>query len=538
MIATARPLVGASPASRARGRDRSPGKDQTGWPRGWAGLVLLVFTLAPQICLGQETATADRDPPKQSQRWLAGLRSRLRRGASGASAARQDAAVTRARANQVPPEPNAPTPSATTPPANANTPDNLAIPRVERGLADTAEPTAEEKAAPSTDPTPMLLNKALGLQDAPVRVFGWLQNSFTGNANGTPRDRSNFSVFPNELANQWMGNQYYLVVENPLESNDTVNFGFRVDTLFGNDWEFTKDYGLFDRAFHNHQFAGIDLPQIYGDVWLPILTRGGVHIKGGRFYSPAGYEGVQAINRPLLSVPYMVNFTPFTFVGMLSELHLTDRINILNGTINGSDRWINATYKWGYLGGITYKFRDDKTNLSLTAMSVPDQLPRFAPANTPIFPVATPPPPFLAGRINPFYGSSFRGYIDLTVTRQWTDKLTQVVETAHVWDPQTLGFGPIAHSIAYHGLGHWFLYNFTDKVTGVWRSEVFWDPYGAATGSASNFYEITLGFQTKPKPWLWFRPEARYDWSQFTHPYSDGTRSSQLTLAFDVIILF
>ena len=52
-------------------------------------------------------------------------------------------------------------------------------------------------------------------------------------------------------------------IENPLDSIDTVNFGFRFDMLFGNDWQFTKDYGLFDHAFPNNHFAGLDLPQIY-----------------------------------------------------------------------------------------------------------------------------------------------------------------------------------------------------------------------------------------------------------------------------------
>jgi hypothetical protein len=90
----------------------------------------------------------------------------------------------------------------------------------------------------------------------------------------------------------------------------------------------------------------------------------------------------------------------------------------------------------------------------------------------------------------------------------------------------------------YHGFVNWFLYQFTPKVTGVWRSEIFWDPYGLATGNADNYYEMTLGLIYKPKDQFWFRPEVRYDWSQFTHPYNDGTRNSQLTMAFDVILLF
>jgi hypothetical protein len=67
---------------------------------------------------------------------------------------------------------------------------------------------------------------------------------------------------------------------------------------------------------------------------------------------------------------------------------------------------------------------------------------------------------------------------------------------------------------------------------------VFWDPFGAATASRSTFYEESLVLTYKPKPWIWICGEARYDWSQFSHPFSDGTRSSQLTLAIATILLF
>jgi Putative beta-barrel porin-2, OmpL-like. bbp2 len=424
---------------------------------------------------------------------------------------------------------------------------DLSVPRAERGGTGT-EPTVVEKkekeVAPSgvaAAPTPLYLNRALGLEDAPFRTYGWIENTFTGNANGTPRNRSNFSVFPNSLANQWQGNQYYFVVENPLEPDDMFNLGFRVDTLFGNDWQFTKAYGLFDRAFPNNHFAGLDLPQIFGEIHLPVLTPGGIDIKGGRFYSPAGYSAVPVISRPFVSVPYSFNYTPFTFLGVLSTFHLTDRINIYNGTVNGWDRWIDQSYKWGYLGFITWKSRDEKTNLTFVGAWVPDQLPRFAPADSPLVPTATTPPtPALAGRVNPFYGSSYRNFYSVVLTRQWSEKLTGVVETDHVYDPKIIGFSTNGkpNSIYYAGLVHWFIYSFSDKLTGAWRSEIFWDPYGAATSSRSTFYEQSLSLTAKPKPWLWIRPEARFDWSQFTHPFSDGTRSSQLTLAIATILLF
>jgi len=82
------------------------------------------------------------------------------------------------------------------------------------------------------------------------------------------------------------------------------------------------------------------------------------------------------------------------------------------------------------------------------------------------------------------------------------------------------------------------LYSINDKLSTGWRAKVFWDPYGAATGSRSTYYDTSLVFTYKPEPWLWLRAEARYAWSQFSHPYSDGTRSSQLTLIVGTIVLF
>jgi hypothetical protein len=417
---------------------------------------------------------------------------------------------------------------------------DLTVPRAERGDTGT-EPT--EAAAPSEAAVagpPRLLMRALGIQDSPVQLYGWIQNNFTGNANGTPRNGTNFGVYPNHLANRWQGNQYYFIVENPIESGDRVNLGFRYDVLFGNDWQFTKDYGLFDRAFQPNHFVGVDFPQIYGALHLPWLTRGGVDFKGGRWYSPCGYEGVQAIQRPLLSVPYTLNFTPFTFFGLLGTLHLTDQVDLLSGTVNGWDRWINRDYKWGYIGGLTWTSKDSSTSFNSVFIVGPDQLPRFEAQNTPFTPTGVTPPPFLASRRNLGYGGNDRLCWSTVLTHQWNKKLTEALQTDQVFDANTPGFGPggTNHNTEWYSLVHWFLYELHPKALGVWRAEVFRDNNGAATGVADTFYEMTLGLKLTPRPWLWLRPEARYDWAKSSHPFNDGTRSSQLTLAIDMIVLF
>jgi hypothetical protein len=401
----------------------------------------------------------------------------------------------------------------------------------------------EEQRAPSAT----LLVKALGLEESPTKIYGWIQNSYTGNTNGRGNG-SDFSVFPNRLADAWQGNQYYLIAENALEMNDEFNLGYRFDLLFGNDWQFTKDYGLFDRAFINGHFGGLDLPQMYAETHLPVLTEWGLDVRGGRFYSPAGFEGVQATKRPLLSVPYTLNFTPFTFVGMLSTLHLKEdnRANLYAGTVNGWDRWINASYKWSVIGGYSLTSKSGKTSLNTFFVIGPDQLPSFPPGNTPFYPTGTTPPGYLPGRRNIGYGGNTRTYFSTVFTHNWSDRLTEAVQTDQVLDKNNPGFGPAGTpaDTAWYSLAHWLLYgldgNLTDaKATGVWRIEVFRDDKGAATGVAGDYFETSLGLILKPRSWLWVRPEARYDWVRGrAHPFSNGTRSSQFILDFDVIFLF
>ena len=280
-----------------------------------------------------------------------------------------------------------------------------------------------------------LLMRALGLQDSPVKIYGWIENSFTGNANGRPANGLNFGVNPNNKADQWMGNQYYLVVENPIEQSDSVNFGFRVDSMFGNDWQFNYMQGLFNRAFPPGQFSGYDLSQLYGEAHLPVLTPWGLDVKGGLWYTLAGYEQVPAIARPLLSVPYMFNYgQPFRHVGVVTTLHLTDRINLYNGSINGWDRWIDQRYLWGYIGGFSWVSRDTKTNLAFTCVWGPDQFPRFLPANQPIYPTGYVNIPSLAGLPNPGYATNDRTLFTTVLSHRWNDKLTQVGEADQAWE--------------------------------------------------------------------------------------------------------
>jgi hypothetical protein len=441
-----------------------------------------------------------------------------------------------------PPVPDGAQPTPGEPAAAGESPtpgtEDLNLPAAERefgggGPTEVAEvETVEEEAVESPSATPLV--EFLGLEDSQFKIFGWIQNSFTGNPS-FPSDHVNFGVNPNYKSNMWMGNQYYTVFER-VTRRDRFDIGGRLDFLFGNDWQFNHMLGVFDGAWPSGWFPGIDLAQFYGEMHLPNLGEGGLDVKFGRWYTLHGYEVVPATGRPLLSVPYMFNYgQPFTHWGLMTTWHPTERLVVYNGTPQGWDRFQNANAKWGYMGGLSWTSEDGNLNLTSIYSYSPGLVAReiFAVTNGLVAPVAN------ANNLT----ANNTNFWTTVLSYKWNERLTQVIETDQGMQRGIPVAGAPRGSFkngTWFSLGNWFLYQFDEKAkfTGVWRSEVFWDPQGIRTGFADRFYEMTLGLIYKPCEYLWFRPEARYDWSQFTHPYNGGVSSSQFTMAFDVILLY
>jgi hypothetical protein len=390
-----------------------------------------------------------------------------------------------------------------------------------------------------------LLSRLLHMEESPVSVFGWLQASFTGNP-AHPRDGQNFGVNPNNRSNAWRFQQLYFVVERLADYEEPrldggFDYGYRFDALFGTDWQQFHMNGLFDRVWPIDGF-GFDPVQFYGEVHLPFLTRLGIDIKGGRFYALPGYEAGQAPARPLNSTSYMFAYAhPFTQFGVMSTLHVTEQLNLYNGVVNGWDRWIDQTYRWGYAGGASWDSADGRTNLTITLNWGPNQFPRYFPADYgALAPNGVPQPPFLAGRRNLSYAANDAVLFTTVLIHKWTERLTVIGETDQGFESNVPSFGPdgTVTSGQWYGLGGWFLYSLTDRLTGVYRAEAFRDNHGTRTGFNDTFYEMTLGLIYKPVPWFWLRPEARFDWANGAPPYDDATKHSQFTFGFDALFIF
>ena len=295
--------------------------------------------------------------------------------------------------NATGPAPETAGPDAGVGAGNNGADNDLSLPRAENpgGGGEPTDAAADADAA-KADGTKLLMKLLGAKEDAPIKLYGWIQNSYTGNTNGRPPSGINFGVNPNNLANRWMGNQYYLIFEKALKLDDSFNIGYRFDNLFGNDAQFNHSNGILDNAFQINSFRQYDPAQYYVEAHLPIVTEGGIDVKFGRFYTLAGYEVVPATGRPLLSVPYMFNYgQPFTHSGLITTWHYNKNINIYNGAINGWDRQFNQKYTWGYIGGFSYTSDSNKTSFTSIFIEGPNQFPTFLAARRKI--LSTPPAP-------------------------------------------------------------------------------------------------------------------------------------------------
>ena len=172
----------------------------------------------------------------------------------------------------------------------------------------------------------------------------------------------------------------------------------------------------------------------------------------------------------------------------MTTLHVTDRINLYNG----ADQRLGPLDQRELPVGLHRRLHLD---LRRTRRPASPFIDRLGPEPVPQLPArrtsrstrpATSTSRRIAGLDNPGYHRNDRTLFTTVLTHKWTDKLTQVIETDQGWEQSVPGGGARPWSTAsssngppasanWYSFGNWFLYSFNEKLTGVWRSEVFWD---------------------------------------------------------------
>ncbi|AGA28102.1 outer membrane beta-barrel protein [Singulisphaera acidiphila] len=377
--------------------------------------------------------------------------------------------------------------------------------------------------------------KALGYESSSTRIYGWVEGAALFNP-AAPRNHQTLPNTTSDLANRAQIPQAYLAIERVFKNVDTIDYGFRFDNLVGTDYALFSDIRQLEKPVFSHDY-GYTPTQFYVDLHLPILTAGGLDLRFGQFISLAGYESAFAPGRPLRSTGLLFNYShPFTNMGLLTTLNISDRLQVFNAPVNGWDRLLDAHNQWGYMGGINWDSKDERTNLGLAYYVGPNQINR-ALTRAPL-PIAVLPRP-LGGRSRGQETTLISGVLSHEWDKRWTTVL-EIDSGTETRIPVFSNRPRLSRNSAWYGTGAWVLYTFDERWTGVVRTSAFRDQGGVRTGFDDTYFEAAVGLIYKPTPWFWIRPEIDYDGAVGAPPFETrtGRTNNEVFFGFDVLFLF
>ncbi|MGE3777503.1 MAG: porin [Pirellulaceae bacterium] len=395
-----------------------------------------------------------------------------------------------------------------------------------------AESLCCEAAEPACDPW-RVFPEICGWQ-----IYGFLNGSATANAD-SPASHFNGPVTFLDREEVRL-NQAYMTVEKIADgSNCCLDWGGRVDLLYGTDYVFTQAAGLelqqngdphWNRRFQQY---GLALPQAYAEA-----AYGDLSVKIGHFYTIIGYQVVPATGNFFVTQPYTFQYgEPFTHTGALATWKYSDTVTLYGGLVNGWDKLDADSDVLATMVGIQYSPDHGAYNIYLTGIVGEED-----------------------GIAVPTLGT--RALYSLVFTYNISNNWQYVLQHDNGW--QNNG-GVAGQDAEWYGVNNYLFYTVNECWKLGARAEWFRDDDGARLNAApvrlggaataaglfgvaapaagdfaGNYYEVALGANWTPHANLIVRPELRWDWSDgnVAAPYDDFTKDSQFIAAVDAIVLY
>ena len=367
-----------------------------------------------------------------------------------------------------------------------------------------------------------------------LAIYGWVESGFTGNVDA-PKDNQNFGRLFDDRSNEFVMNQAVITAERALDPKVGLDWGFKLQLLFGTDARYIHSLGLLDHARRGSLYQP-DIPEAYLSLHFPIFTEGGVDLKLGKFVTLEGAETIDPRTNPFYSHTYIFNFgIPFNHTGALFTLYATKWLNLVAGVTRGVNTSIDDNNDAAaFHGGIGLHFNEEKFVVSAATHIGPE-----TPGND----------------------HDLRYLNTITTTWKITDKVTSITDLNYTHDD--------AADASAYGVAQYLTYAINDKITAKIRGEIWRDDKGfyaaqfadprdpirglggeslidprTVGGGRTTYGALTIGLDIKPpvpKPLasLTIRPELRLDHSfSDTRPFNDSNDDTMFTAALDVIVGF
>ncbi|MFL6799713.1 MAG: outer membrane beta-barrel protein [Xanthobacteraceae bacterium] len=386
-----------------------------------------------------------------------------------------------------------------------------------------------------------LSNTELGkaMNAAHVQVYGWVNGSGNLSIN-TVQPGGNWPAGYMYTPNTVQLDQAVMMIERLPDTvqKDHIDWGFRVAGLYGENYRYTTAYGFASyQLLERDQFYGYDVPNIYGEVYIPYLADG-LMIRFGRYFALPDIESPFATGNYMYSHSMLNTFDNYTHNGVQTTLALNKNWFVQLGLVMGTD-----TALWNYRKTVPNPF-PNPVFPGTTMLKDPGNQPSFTgcvryqsdSANDSIYGCAN-------GINNGTWGYNNLQAFGLTWYHKFNDRWHLAWETyvysqynvlnasdpagiianggypftpangvrfnapnfAQCSDPRTL----TCTGRAFASVMYWnYKASPLDNVT--LRLEYYNDEEGQRTGTKSRYSEVALGWQHWFSPQVEIRPEIAY----------------------------
>jgi len=433
---------------------------------------------------------------------------------------------------------------------------------------------------PNSVDSPLMVaiaNTSLGkwMADNHFQLYGWVDPGFNVSTN-SQKPGGNAPIAYAYTPNTIQLDQAVIYLDRFPDTvqTDHIDWGLRLSAIYGENYRYTTAYGLFSYQLLKHNnINGYDFPMVYGEIFIPQVAQG-LMIRFGRYISLPDIEAQLAPNNYMYTHSLTYAFDNYTNTGVVASLAVTKNLIVQAGITDGTEASLshignyitnplpNALYTgntfpkdpgvqptftacvryswndgrdnvqpcmnginnghWGYnnlqwYGGTYYHKFNDHWHISMEAYEEyqrgvpnntnPDVQAIYGAGGTPFSPQYLPiNAPGLARCGNP---------TELRCTARAIGAVTYIN-----YSPDPLN-------------------NFS------LRPEYYADPQGQRTGTAADYWEISLGWQHWFSPQLEMRPEIGYYRAMNATPFNSnpshgiaGTKNYTVIGAGDLIMHF
>jgi hypothetical protein len=373
----------------------------------------------------------------------------------------------------------------------------------------------------NVEPANGALHKAIfgdSLDSARIHVGGWVVLGWNQSSSNKTNLPMGYTVYPNRMD---LNEIELRAIRAPdTVQKDHVDWGFKVDALYGVDYYMFLSKGLFSKqqftgnpsVLGNNNQYGYDIPQLYADLYVPGIAQGSNFRLGRILSNPTVY----------MKRSYLFTHTVFdnnigdTQTGLINTTKLTDNVTVQLGAVNTADVSIfsSTDKKLSGFGAIQWTSTPRDDSVYLEAYNVNSG--NFAYHNW-----------------QTFY---------FIWTHKFNDKLFSRMQNAYFYEknvPVGSALGEIPSgtydsskkSAKATGFSFQDLigYSFTNSDYAAFRAEYTGDSEGSLTGTAAYYVTYTIGWGHNFNSWLAGTLEARSDHSYKNLAYDNGN-SNHLAL--------